>query len=304
MAGGAGFIGANIVRRLLRDKYAVHVFLQKKFDLWRLNDVCNKIFLHWGDILDYKWVERRFETIKPSYILNLAQYGGYPFQKDVKTIFNVNVYGTLNLLEAAEKVGFEKFIHTGSSSEYGSKTEAMSETDRIEPNTVYGVSKATATLYCAHRGREGKLPVVVLRLFSVYGPWEEPTRLIPTVIRKSLAGESLQLSSPSTVRDFVHTEDIERAYILAMHKDGINGEIINVCSGKQQNLSRVANIIKEVTRSKSEVIWSAYENRSFDGNVWVGKPNLAKNKLGWRAEIDFEDGIKKTVSWFKKYYKI
>ncbi len=302
VTGGAGFIGANLVRRLLSEGYATHVFERPETGLWRIKDITNDVVVHYGDIGDYAWAKLELAAIKPDVIIHCAQYGGYPFQKDVDVVFGVNTLAAINFLRAAQEIGFVRFVHTGSSSEYGAKTTPMSEGDMIEPNNAYAVSKAAATLYAAHRGREGKLPIVILRLFSVYGPWEEPTRLMPTAMMKALKGEDIPLVAPTVARDFTHIDDVVDAYMAAIAVPVARGEIVNVCSGRQQTLQDVGSSILAATGAKSKIVWGA-EGRSYDTDRWVGDPSFAKKFLGFETKINLEDGIAKTVAWFKSHGK-
>lgn len=302
VTGGAGFVGANLVRRLLREGMATHIFDRTATSLWRLEEVKQSVAVHYGDIGNYDWAKTELAGIKPDVIVHCAQYGGYPFQKDVTEVFRVNTLAAINFLRAAEEIGFKRFVHTGSSSEYGAKTTPMSEGDMLEPNSAYAASKAAATLYAAHRGREGKLPIITLRLFSIYGPWEEPTRLMPTAIMKALRGEDISLVAPGVARDFVHVDDVCDAYMAVIAAPEAHGEIVNVCTGRQQTLQDVGGAILAATGGKSKIVWGA-EGRSFDTDRWVGNSSFAKTFLHWEAKINLEEGIAKTAAWFKDHRK-
>lgn len=302
VTGGAGFVGTNLVRRLLADGHTVNLFLKKETDFWRLSDIKKEIKIERGDLSDPSWIKRQFKNIKPEIVFHLAHYGGNLNQKDPQKIVETNLLATINLLSAAEEIGFKKFIYTGSTSEYGNKKKPMSEDDLLEPNSVYAVSKAAGTLYCQHRGRDAKLPVVALRLFSAYGPWEGPIRLIPTVVLKCLNGGLLELSSSSIARDFVYVDDIVDALIKTMElSDNTDfGEIINICTGNQSTVGAVVKKTVELTKANVEIKWGSREKRSYDTDIWVGNPSKAKKILGWKAKTNLQDGIKKTIDWMKE----
>lgn len=304
VTGGAGFVGANLVRRLVSRGHSVNLLARKETDLWRLADIKKEINIQKGDLLDSTWLKKRLKSSKPDIIFNFAQYGGYFYQKDWERVAKTNLFGTVNLLAAAEEAGFEKFIHTGSSSEYGAKKKPMSEKDLLEPYGIYGVSKAAATLYCQHRGRDAKLPVITLRLFSPYGPWEEPARLVPTVLLKCLNGEALELVSPSVGRDFVYIDDVVDAYLAAMEKKNVQGEIVNVCAGKQGTLEEIGKMVLAITGAKIKINWGTYEKRNYDTDVWVGNPDFAKKFLGWEAKTGLRKGLKRTFDWIKNNQKL
>jgi len=105
-----------------------------------------------------------------------------PSQVDVQRMLQTNIFGTANLVQACLKTGFDTFVNTGSSSEYGFKDHAPSENELPEPNSHYAVAKVSATMFCQFTARNQKVHIPTLRLYSVYGPFEEPTRLLPRVI--------------------------------------------------------------------------------------------------------------------------
>lgn len=303
ITGGAGFVGANLVRRLVADGHSVNLLLRKETALRRLSDIQNKVNVLRGDLLNLDWLKKQLKDLSPKIIFHLAQYGGYPSQKDPKKNIETNFIGTKNLLDAAEEIGFEKFINTSSSSEYGNKKIPMSEADLLEPNNIYAISKAAGTLYCQHRGRNANLPIINLRLFSAYGPWEEPARLIPTVVLRLLRGEPLELVSPTIARDFVHIDDVVDAYLAAMNVKEMKGEIINVCTGNQGTLGEVAENALAITKASVEIKWGSYERRSYDTDIWVGNPARAEKFMGWKAKIGLKEGLRKTIDWIKENKK-
>src|SRR5207248_2167482 len=141
------------------------------------------------DLQDAEAVNQAVEQVRPEWVLHLAVYGAYSFQNDLNQMLHSNILGTANLLQACERTGFASFINTGSSSEYGYKPYAPAETEVLEPNSYYAVTKATATHLCGYTSRRISLPVTTLRLYSVYGPYEEPRRFIPRLIMHGLRGE-------------------------------------------------------------------------------------------------------------------
>lgn len=100
----------------------------------------------------------------------------------MEALIETNIVGTINLINACKEVGFDYFINTGSNSEYGEKDHSMKESDLLEPNNEYGITKAAATMYCSYMGKKEQLPIYTFRLFAVYGYFEDTTRLIPSVM--------------------------------------------------------------------------------------------------------------------------
>jgi nucleoside-diphosphate-sugar epimerase len=130
--------------------------------------------MHTGDFADAEGLMRLVGTIRPEWIFHLAAHGAYATQTNLSQMVQTNIVGTINLVEACLRSGFEAFVNTGSSSEYGFKDDAPTETTWLEPNSHYAVTKAAATLFCRYTAQSHDVHLPTLRLYSVYGPYEEP----------------------------------------------------------------------------------------------------------------------------------
>lgn len=209
ITGASGFVGSNLVRRLLENNHKVYVISRKNSNLWRLNDVLQKLDIHIVDMNNVKKLKLLIRKIEPQYIFHLATYGGYPFQRDSGIIVQANILNTVNLMEAAKNcTSLKRFINVGSSSEYGLKSKPMRENDSTEPNTPYGISKVCQTNFAKYFYEKYNLPSVTLRLFSVYGPYEESGRLIYDIMMAIVKNKKLKLSTPIPRRDFIYIDDV------------------------------------------------------------------------------------------------
>ena len=177
----------------------------------------------------------------------------------------------------------------------------MGETDFLEPNSYYAVAKSAQTLLCQHVARSQKRPVITFRLFSVYGYYEEPTRLIPTLIRKCLSGEDLEMVSPKTARDFVFVEDVVDAYLKVERLKDLSGEIVNIGSGTQSNLRQVVDLVLKLTGARVKVKWGKMPARIWDTSVWVANTKKCAKILGWKAETSLKEGLSRTIEWFRDH---
>ncbi|MDO8521214.1 MAG: NAD-dependent epimerase/dehydratase family protein, partial [bacterium] len=306
ITGISGFVGAGLARRLLKEGHEVHGLVRSSTNLWRLEEIKTSLRLHEGDLLNKESMIRALQVAKPDVVFHPATYGAYPAQKDKRKILETSVFSTLTLLEAAKDVGVSMFLNTGSSSEYGTKDHPMQEGERIDPNSYYAVGKAAQTLLCQHFAHEEKFPVATLRLFSVYGQYEEPGRLVPTVILNAIQGKDISLADPRIARDFIYLEDVVDAYLIATKRPDLAGEIFNVGTGVQTTLNEFAHAVVAETKSGAKIVAGAYEKRDFDTFTWVADMEKTKKLLGFSARYNLTAGLKESIVWFQghgNYYK-
>jgi nucleoside-diphosphate-sugar epimerase len=299
VTGGSGFVGANLARRLLADGHEVHLLLRQRRELWRLEEVMGELQVHEGDLVDAASVGRVLEASRPDWIFHLAAQGAYPTQTETLPIVQTNLVGTANLLEAAAAVGFEAFVNSGTSSEYGYKDHAPTEDEWLEPNSTYAVAKAAATMYCRQRARRTGLPVTTLRLYSVYGPFEEPSRLIPRLIAEGLQGRLPPLVNPTIARDYVHVEDACEAYLKAAAAGTEPGAVYNIGTGVQTTLAEIVDLARRLLAVVAEPAWGTMPDRSWDTDVWVANSTRVRAELGWAPKLDLEQGLARTIAWYR-----
>jgi nucleoside-diphosphate-sugar epimerase len=299
VTGANGFIGTNLVRLLLRNNYEVHILARKNSNLWRLKDVLTDIRIHIGDISDQKLLKRVVNKIDPQYIFHLASYGNSSKDTNLSEMIGVNILGLKNLLEATFDINYKAFVITGSSSEYGFKNKPMWETDNLEPNSYYSATKASATLIAQSFALLNDKPIFIARPFSVYGPYEEKNRLIPTVIRLALANKEIPLTPGKVQRDFIYVEDVTKA-LLKMAKTKLkNGEIINLGTAEQHGNNDIIKIIEKILHKKLKVKIGNFPKRAWDTNYWVASNKKAKKLLSWQPKYSLEKGLRKTIDWIK-----
>jgi len=300
VTGATGFIGANLARRLLHEGHELHLLVRQNYKPWRIEEIRSDVRLHEVDLGDEDSLVRVVGSIRPDWIFHLATHGAYSWQTDLPAIVQTNIVGAFNLVEACLKTGFEAFINSGTSSEYGLKDHAPSETEWLEPNSYYAVTKASATMFCRYRALSRGANITTLRLYSVYGPYEEPNRLIPALVVRGLDGGHPPLASPDIARDYVFTEDALDAYILAASRPPAEpGAVYNLGTGVQTTLREIAEVARRVMRIEAEPVWGSMENRVWDTKTWVSDSGRIQRELGWSPRHSLEEGLRKTVDWFK-----
>ena len=301
VTGAYGFVGANLVRRLLDDGHEVHVTARPGSDDWRLAGVRDDVEGHETDLLDAPGVKRMVARVRPDCVFHLAAHGAYSWQRDAAAALQVNLVGTAHLAEAASEAGVGTLVHAGSSSEYGFKDHAPSEDEIVEPNSPYAVGKAAATSYCRFVARRDGRRLITLRLYSVYGPFEEPGRLVPTLIQLGLRDELPPLVGPETARDFVYVDDVTDAFVRAATTDGVEPDaVLNIGSGAQTTLRDVVSVAKDVLEISAEPGWGTHAPRDWDTAVWVADTRRAVAQLGWAPRVDFREGLRRTAEWMRE----
>lgn len=304
VTGATGFVGSHLVRRLLNEGAQVHAFVRRSSNLWRIEDIKARLTLHEVSLTDTDLLNKTIESIKPDHVFHLATYGGVGGQADNQQIMDTNYIGTVNLLNACNNAGYEGFINTGSSSEYGVKDEPMKEDMIPEPYNTYGATKAAATIYCQSQAREKGLPITTLRLFSPFGPCDEPNRLISYVTKSMLKNEGIKLSSKSHVRDYIYIDDVIESY-MAVIREKSYGKVYNIGSNQQHTVEQVFDIIAKILGKDAKPVWGEFKPRINEPKIWIADITKAKNELNWAPQISFEEGIEKTVLWMKenlRYY--
>ena len=275
ITGGTGFVGANLARRLLRDGHEVHLLVRPDHHSWRIDSIKPDLRLHTASITDTEALTRAVRAARPDWVFHLAAYGAYPNQQDTKRMFDTNVLGTTRLIDACLEAGFESFLHAGSSSEYGRRAKPHRETDDPHPESDYASTKLTATEACCRKSAETGAAITTLRLYSIYGPYEEPSRLIPRLIVEGRRGRWPPLASPETARDFVHVDDAVDAFLMAAQPNApkpgatLPGAIFNVGTGIQTTLADVVAATRDLFGIAPDPEWASMPDRSWDTANWV-----------------------------------
>jgi len=300
VTGAGGFVGANLTRRLLADGHAVTAAVRPGAAEWRLEDLAGDVPTVGLELADAVAVAAAVAELKPELVFHLGAHGAYSWQQETQRILTVNTLGTAALADACAANGCERLVHAGSSSEYGFKDHPPAEDEAIDPNSAYAVGKAAATHYLRHLAVRGELDAVTLRLYSVYGAWEDPRRLVPTLIARGLEGELPPLVSPDTARDYVAVDDVVEAFVAAAGATAVPaGAVYNVGTGRQTPMREIVEVARAELDIAAEPDWGTHEPRSWDATTWVADPSAARRDLGWSARCDVAEGFRRTVEWLR-----
>lgn len=297
--GASGFVGANLLRMLLAHRNDVFGTVSH-LPSWRLEgvDVANIIE---GDLLAKENLENLLNRVKPKTVFNCAAYGAYSFQNDLDLIYKTNVTFATQLLEACFERNIDCFIQAGSSSEYGDDAAGPTEDKALNANSHYAVTKATTANLIYYYGKKKGMKAANLRLYSVYGPFEDSSRLMPKVILRGLEKQFSEFTNPEISRDFIYVDDACEAFIDTAFKLSPKnyGDSFNIGSGIKTTIGDIAKISKEIFEIAGEPQFN-YPAHKWDVSDWYSNPKKAEEILGWKAKINLREGLQKMTNWVKQ----
>jgi dolichol-phosphate mannosyltransferase len=293
-------VGANLFKMLLRERSDVY---GTAFALpaWRLEGAPKKNVLS-ADLLVPQSVDTLIRELGPATVFDFVAFGAYSFERDVSRIYETNVSFKVRLMELVRATKVHCYIHAGSSSEYGNRADRPTEDTALLPNSHYSVTKSTTSGLIYYMGKSVGLRCANLRLYSVYGPLEERSRLIPSLVVEGENGGYPPLVDPSVSRDFVHVDDTCEAFVdtaLRLTPE-CYGESFNIGTGISTSIGELADIARDLFKLAAPPAFSTMPNREWDTtSLWRADPSRAKEQLGWSARTAIRDGLQRTIDWYR-----
>jgi UDP-glucose 4-epimerase len=301
VTGGAGFIGSNIVKSLLQREQRVLVLdnfsTGKRENLFEFKGNPNFELIE-GDLRSFHTVRTAVKGI--DYILHQGALPSVPRSvHDPLTTNDVNILGTLNILEAAKEFGVKRVIYASSSSIYGdNETLPKKEDMPVNPLSPYALSKYTGERYCQIFTKIYGLETVCLRYFNVFGPNQDPTSqysaVIPKFIRSMSEGKQPLIYGDGTQsRDFTHVSNIIAANLFACTSEGVSGEVFNIACGERFNLLQLVDTLNRILDTSIEPVFE--EERPGDVKHSFADISRAEEKLRYKVATRFEEGLRDLV---------
>ena len=307
ITGGAGFIGSHLVRELLRRRQKVRVldnFSTGKKD--NLHGCLDRVELIRGDVRDFSVVRRAVRGT--DYVLHQAALASVPRSIDHPLETNqVNVEGTLNLLQAARESGTKRFVLASSSSVYGTSPQLPKrESARPRPISPYAISKFTGEQYCRVFFQLYGLQTFCLRYFNVFGPRQDPNSqyaaVIPKFILALLNGKRPVIYGDGRQsRDFSFVSNVVQANILACRTQLAGGQVFNVACGRRYTIDDLAARLSRILGFRDEPVHA--DPRPGDVRHSLADITRARKMLGYRPQVSFQEGLERTVAWFRRSRK-
>lgn len=302
VTGGAGFIGSNFIRMILRDDLHDVVNLDKLTyagALENLKDVDKNPRYRFvkGDICDKGLVEELVKEADAVINFAAATHVDRSIVGDSSFVMS-NIFGLYTLLEAARKSNVEKFIHIGTDEVYGSISDGtFVESDRLSPNSPYAASKAGADMLAMSFYKTYNIPLIITRSSNNFGPYQHPEKFIAKMIINAISGNELPVyGNGNNIRDWLFVEDNCRALLLLLDK-GREGEIYNIAGGNEKRNIDVVEIILEILGRGKDLIKFVRDRPAHDLRYSISAKKISE--LGWKPSQDFHENLQRTIDWYR-----
>ncbi len=303
VTGATGFIGSHLVRRLVTDGVEVHALTSTVSSVYpvRLIDQRDRIHLHEGSLADRSAMDAVVQSVRPTHVFHLGAYThvGKSWQR-VDECIQVNIQGTVNLLEALVSTGYERFVSIGTSEIYGDIESPFREDQPVRPSSPYAASKYAAECFCRVFQRGHGWPIVMVRPFNAYGPAQTADRVIPEIIVRALRRQELRMTQGRQTREFNFVEDLVDGFVRAASVAGIEGELFNIGCGEDISIRDLATRILDLMGNPVEPQFGALPERPTEIFWMRSDSSKARSRLGWAPTHSLEDGLLKTIAWYRK----
>lgn len=312
ITGGAGFIGSNLAKKLMDrgDKVVLLDNFNDYYDVQLKKDRIKKYLkgydfkLYKGDIRDLRLLDKIFKTEKIDKVMSLAAMAGVRSSLlDPLLYEDVNVRGTLNLLEVARKYKIKNFVYASSSSVYGKNSKVpFSETDSVDtPVSPYAATKKATELLAHVYSHIYGLKTTGLRYFTVYGPWGRPDMGVFKFIENIIQGKTIEVFNHGKMRrNFTYIDDIVSGTIAVIDAN-LPCDVMNIGGDRDEALMDYIETVEKFAGKKAKKKMLPMQ----PGDVESTVADIRKlRKLGWKPTTRIEAGVKSFVEWYKEYYKV
>ena len=293
ITGASGFIGSHLHPQLAKKGGAVHG-VSRSQQKSENNDI------HWwlGDLGDIEFVRFLFRSINPDYVFHLASYvKGARDLSNVIPTFRSNLISQVNLMTVASEEGCERFITLGS------MEEPYNVGSGVVPSSPYSAAKWAASAYARMFHAIYEFPVIILRVFMVYGPAQKDTsKLIPYVILSLLKGESPTISNGLRKVDWIYVSDVVNGILAAAETPDIEGKTFDIGTGNLVSIRSVVQFLVDKIDPNNRPLFGALPERQLEREI-VADLNRTYETIDWKPKISLDYGLNNTVEWFKEFYK-
>ena len=292
IVGGTGFIGKNLTQKAVENGFSTTVLA---YSLPHTSSQFSQAEYLQADIANLNQLKKILKNRKFDYVVNLSGYIDHSsFLCGGRELIRTHFDGVQNLLQIIDWSYLKKFVQIGSSDEYGNQKAPQIEDIRESPISSYSAGKVFSTHLLQMLHKTENLPVVILRLFLVYGPGQDNKRFLPQIIDGCSLGLNFPASEGAQLRDFCYVDDISKGILMSLKNKDAEGEIINLASGQSISIREVIEIVRDIVgkgcSEYGKIPYRVGENMNLYANI-----EKANNILNWKPETSIEDGINKTI---------
>jgi UDP-glucose 4-epimerase len=297
VTGGAGFIGSALVPELTNNDYEVYVFDNLSFGKRELLNIPDDQFIH-ADIVDRKLVSELINNVNPHWIIHLAAIHFIPYcNQHPYESANINIQGTINILDAAKSVScLEKVLFASTAAVYPIIDTPIAETAPTNPLDIYGLSKLVGERLVNEFHLETQIPSIVCRFFNAFGPRETNPHLIPEIHRQLVGGaRTVQLGNLDPKRDFIHTSDMSMALRLLLEKFDHGQDTFNIGSGSEYSVREVVQAFEKAIGESIDIQVDPTRVRKVERQHLCADIKKLSTFLDWQPTIDLNQGIQRLI---------
>ena len=309
VTGAGGFIGSHLCERLLHEGANVRAFVRynSRNDPGLLRCIDRLLFssldIQVGDLRDPDAVQRAAQGT--DVVFHLGALIGIPYSyRNPREVVDVNIMGTLNVLEAARQHDVHRVMHTSTSEVYGTaQMDRIHEGHPVHGQSPYSASKIGADKLVESYVRSFGVRAVTVRPFNTYGPRQSRRALIPTIVSQALQGATVKMGSLTTIRDFTYVSDTITGMMAAASADNVIGEEFNLGADAEISSGEVVRIVGAMLNRelKIEVEHDRMRPAASEVQRLRSDNSKAAARLGWRPTVSFEEGLRKVIAWFVAY---
>jgi UDP-glucose 4-epimerase len=294
ITGSSGFIGSELVKKLLRKKVYLILLINKE----KLKIKSKKIKFISCSLLNYKKLKNILYTNNITDIIHCA-WIGVSSQKRNSLQQKLNLKITSNILRAIKYKKINSFISLGSQAEYGSKFYKIYEDSKERPKTQYGKIKIKILKKIQVFCKKNNIRFVWLRIFTGYGPNSDNNWIIPSTIIKIINNQKTKFTSGNQIYNFIYVSDITSAIIKSLYKKTVNG-IFNLGSEKSYKIKYVVKLIFKILKIKKKPVFGELSYRNDQAMKFTPSISKIKKKLGWQPKYSISKGLSKTIKFIQK----
>ncbi len=312
VTGVTGFIGSELARKLVELGYEVYGLVRETSNVSSLDpirDIINQMHIKRANLTDYVAVRKLVTDIAPHKIVHVGAMTAVRSSFELPIEFNeTNYIGTINLAQAALQLhSFDKFIFASTMETYGFQESHVPFKEDLPPNpgSPYAVSKVACEYYLRTAAKAFGLPYLISRCCNTYGRKNQTGFVTEYIATQMLRGETVYIGTPNAVRDMMYVDDHINAYVTLI-KSKEKNEAFNFGTGNQMPMKEIAEKLKAMTGFKGDIIHTFppnYPSRPVVEEFLSLDATKAKEKLGWTPKYSVEEGLKKTVEYWKEKLK-